>query len=187
MAIMTRILRLWKADIHGVMDQLEDKELLLKQYLREMESSLDEKENRLKSITASLKRIENTHNQCEQEIEKLEEDLKLALRKENDEIARLLIRKQRSQQIYLQEMQRQQHNLEQDRTSLIDSLKEQRLQYETMRAKTEAYCRDAEMRKQNDSFSSAHDSFGDRGIDDNEIELELMRRKEAMSGEGAYE
>ncbi len=187
MAIMTRILRLWKADIHGVMDQLEDKELLLKQYLREMESSLDEKENRVQSITASLKRIENAHNQCALEIEKLEKDLELALRKENDEIARLLIRKQRSQQVYLQEMQRQQQDLDQDRTNLLECLKEQRLQYETMRVKTETYCRDAEMRKQSDSSSSSYDGFGDRGIDDNEIELELMRRKEAMSGEGNYE
>ena len=32
MGIMTRIMRLCKADLHGVMDQLEDKELLLKQY-----------------------------------------------------------------------------------------------------------------------------------------------------------
>ena len=33
MSIMTRFVRIFKADIHGVMDQLEDKGLLLKQYL----------------------------------------------------------------------------------------------------------------------------------------------------------
>jgi len=40
MAILTRIIQLFKADIHGVMDQLEDQGLLLKQHLRDMEESL---------------------------------------------------------------------------------------------------------------------------------------------------
>ena len=44
MGIMSRMLRLWKADLHGVMDQLEDKALVLKQYLREMEVSLKQKQ-----------------------------------------------------------------------------------------------------------------------------------------------
>ena len=34
MGIMTRFMRLCKADMHGVIDRLEDKGLLLKQYLR---------------------------------------------------------------------------------------------------------------------------------------------------------
>jgi hypothetical protein len=40
MAILARIIRLFKADIHGVMDQIEDQGLLLKQHLRDMEDSL---------------------------------------------------------------------------------------------------------------------------------------------------
>jgi len=40
MGIMTRFTRIFKADIHGVMDQIENKELILKQGLREMEASL---------------------------------------------------------------------------------------------------------------------------------------------------
>jgi phage shock protein A len=44
MAILTRIFRLFKADIHGIMDQIEDQGLLLKQHLRDMEESLVQKE-----------------------------------------------------------------------------------------------------------------------------------------------
>ena len=43
MSIATRFVRLWKADLHGVMESIEDKGLLLKQCLREMQ---DEVENR---------------------------------------------------------------------------------------------------------------------------------------------
>ena len=53
MGIMTRMLRLCKADVHGVMDQLEDKGLLLKQYLREMETSLGHKEQQISGLSSA--------------------------------------------------------------------------------------------------------------------------------------
>ena len=45
MGLFSRITRLCRSDLHGVMDQLEDKNLLLKQYLREMEEALEEATN----------------------------------------------------------------------------------------------------------------------------------------------
>ena len=57
MGIMTRIMRVWRADLHGVMDQLEDKGLLLKQYLREMEDSLQQKTARCEQLTEHCRQI----------------------------------------------------------------------------------------------------------------------------------
>lgn len=183
MAIMTRILRLWKADIHGVMDQLEDKELLLKQYLREMKSSLNDEEERLQRTSSIIERLKNLISECKEEIAKLEKDLELALRKDNDEIAKILIRKQRGQQRYSEEMQRKLEGLELEQAESIAILNEHRLQYETMRAKTEAYCQNKKITKDKDSFSKRHIFSGFGSLDNTEIELELMRRKEAMSRE----
>ena len=50
MGITSRLIRIFKADIHGVMDQFEDKGLLLKQYLRDMEDALSDKETCLKKV-----------------------------------------------------------------------------------------------------------------------------------------
>ena len=72
MAIMTRLLRLWKADLHGVMDRMEDKGLLLKQYLREMEESLREKQARQQLLSRSLHQLEWDLEHRMQEVEKLE-------------------------------------------------------------------------------------------------------------------
>jgi len=41
MGITTRLVRIFKADLHGVMDQLEDQGLLLKQHLRDMQAALN--------------------------------------------------------------------------------------------------------------------------------------------------
>jgi phage shock protein A len=93
MAIMTRLVRLWKADMHGVMDQLEDKTLLLKQCLREMESSLRRKQARLAQLQGLREQLGRDQALRIEEQARLEADIALAVRKEKDEIARMLIRK----------------------------------------------------------------------------------------------
>ena len=93
MGITTRLVRIFKADIHGVMDQLEDKGLLLKQYLRDMENALSEKETGLRKITVARALAQQESEDYVLEIEKLEQDLTVALKKDRDDIARLLVKK----------------------------------------------------------------------------------------------
>ncbi len=184
MAIMTRILRLWKADIHGVMDQLEDKELLLKQYLREMENNLSQKESRLQKIADTSRQIQKEYEVRKLEIDKIEQDLLLALRKEKDDIAKLLIRKQRTQQIHCEQMQQQLATLEEEEKKLRECLEQQRLKYDTLKVKAATFHHKQKQTKLNETeifFSEAGNAFT---IDENEIELELMRRKENLREKG---
>ena len=58
MGLFTRMVRLCKADMHGVMDQMEDRGLLLKQHLRDMETALHQKEIYLKQMTHTKKQLE---------------------------------------------------------------------------------------------------------------------------------
>ncbi len=48
MALINRISRLFKADFHAVLDQIEEPEMLLKQAIREMEDDLAETEQRIR-------------------------------------------------------------------------------------------------------------------------------------------
>ena len=143
MGIFTRIMRLCKADLHGVMDQLEDKELLLKQYLREMETSLQEKENHLNQLMRREDNIRRDLALREEEIEKLEKDLALSLRKEKDDIAKLLIRKQRGQKAVCNQLRQQLQALEEERQRIGRLLGEQRLQYDQLNVKAAAFCAEA--------------------------------------------
>ena len=93
MGILNRLIRIFKADIHGVMDQFEDKGLLLKQYLRDMQDALSEKETCLKQVTVARTQAQRDDENCGLEIEKLEHDLTIAFRKDRDDIARLLIKR----------------------------------------------------------------------------------------------
>ena len=86
MGIMTRFVRIFKADIHGVMDQLEDKGLLLKQYLRDMEAALEQKKARLQKVNVSRNQVLRERDRYHREINKLEQDLEVALKRNKDNI-----------------------------------------------------------------------------------------------------
>ena len=93
MAMLTRIFQLVEADIHGVMDQIEDQGLLLKQHLRDMEESLAQKEAKLKQMCFARDQARQDYEKGIKESNNLEQDLEVAIRKDRDDIARILIKK----------------------------------------------------------------------------------------------
>lgn len=185
MAVLSRMMRLFKADVHGVMDQLEDKGLLLKQYLREMEASLEEKEGRLNRIESALRQAVSEIDQREEEVQKLENDLDLAVRKEKDDIARMLIRKRRSLQGSCEQLKHQTETLTQEKSSLFETLARQRLQYDQLKVKVATFRQQARSEGFDGIIAADEPSQAWRTLTEEEIELELLQRKEAVQKGGA--
>ncbi len=182
MGIMTRFIRLCKADIHGVMDQMEDKGLLLKQNLRDMQEELDRKDARLAGMLASREELERERERRSREYEALEQDLALAIDREKDDIARTLIRKMRTLALHRDELGRHAQALNRDVAQLQAVLDEQRLLYEQLRMKASEHVHRVERQQREKAIC------GDIPINfcseppEAEVELELMRRKEAQKG-----
>ncbi len=183
MGIMNRILRIWKADIHGFMDRLEDQDLLLRQYLREMEQCLQQKEQRINQLAERSRVVQIDLSARDNEIEKLENDLKLALHKKNDNIAKLLIRKQMVQQEHCEHLQRQQASLLEEQKQLVDLLNEQHLRYETLKVKASTFLQRNEKRTTY-GVNELQKRGGGSTVNEDEIELELIRRKERWRNNG---
>lgn len=191
MAILSRMMRLFKADVHGVMDQLEDKGLLLKQYLREMEASLEDKAGRLKRIEQAIRQVENDLAQREGEVQKLDNDLDLAVRREKDDIARMLIRKRRSLQGSCEQLKLQLETQTRENRSLSETLARQRLQYDQLKIKVAVFRQQARP-KGFDDILAFEDIVAPEGPSqawrtptEEEVELELLQRKEALQEGGA--
>lgn len=180
MGIITRLTRLFKADLHGMIDRLEDQELLIRHYLREMEASLQQKNHRLELMNRTQQKLESGLAGRRQEAEKLEQDLQLALRKEKDEIARLLIRKQRLQQRQKEHLVKQLDVLRQKQRSLAKILEEQRMRYETLKVKAASTRQAGEQGPHRAEVADALEPGSTFVLDDEEIELELIRRKEEL-------
>jgi phage shock protein A len=175
-------MRLCKADIHGVMDQLEDKGLVLKQYLRDMEKELDQKEARLKKMVLSRDQAERDHEKHARECAKIEQDVTVAIEKDKDDIARTLIKKLKSIGHHQDELERHMESLDKEITKFENCLHEQRLQHEHLQLRSAEYFRGAERQAWEKVMANASPPGAGREPSEEEIEIELLQRKEALRG-----
>ena len=180
MGILTRVLRICKADIHGVMDQLEDKELLLKQYLRDMAEALEQKEARLKKMNLSRSQAVRKRDKYNQDIEKLEQDLEVAIKRDKDNIARLLIKKLKPLTRLRADIERHIDALDHEIAQFNDCIDQQRLQYEQLKQRATEYFHQAEQTEWEKTFSDFIPASISQELSDEEVELELIQRKEAL-------
>ncbi len=185
MALLTRMFRLCKADLHGVMDQLEDKDLLLKQYIREMEEGLMQKGTRQAKLRNSCQQIQRDLDLRRSEMVKIEKEIELAVTKEKDEIARMLIRKRLTLTMACDQLQRQLEVLEEENAGMAETLATQRLRYEQLKIKAAAFSRLTEQQRFAMTASTVGRPDDWQTPSEEEIELELLQRKEALAQGGA--
>ena len=181
MGIMTRFVRIFKADIHGVMDQFEDKGLLLKQYLRDMQDALSEKETCLKQVTVARTQAQQDDENYGLEIEKLEHDLTIAFRKDRDDIARLLIKRIIPLKKLRKRVRQHIDNLDREITAMKDGIDQQRIQYEDLKHRSRQYFHRADQTVWEKAGTIFNPGDVSDDLSNEEIELELLQRKEALA------
>jgi len=181
MGIMTRVVRIFKADVHGVMDQIEDQGLLLKQHLRDMAEALRVNEVKLNKMLVSRKQAQQEYDKYQQQSQTLEQDLVVAIRKNKDEIARMLIRKIKPLDSLRDEIADCIRNLDEEISSYRDHLDQQRIQYDRLKHRSIEFFHKAPMHGGQNELTGTDpiDKFGE--LSEDEIELELLKRKEALN------
>ena len=183
MAIIARIVKIFKADIHGVMDRLEDRRLLLKQHLRDMEEVLQRQEARLRQMTADRNQKQKDLADYRQQYEVLNHDLTVALRKNKDDIARMLIRKMRPLENMSEELTRHLDALNEERIQFKNHLMQQRLRYEQLKYRTTEYLRRTQMQQWDKDVIDPNSADVYEALTDEEIELELLKHKEVLTAQ----
>ena len=182
MAILTRMIQLFKADLNGVMDQIEDQGLLLKQHLRDMEEVLVQKERQLKKMGIARDQAQQEFEKGEKETDNLESDLEVAIKKDRDDIARMLIKKLKP----LTRIQTERRNhidlLNHEMGQFKDNLEQQQLQYEQLKQKATTYFHRTEKQSWEEPWSAGPSGFSVHELSEEEVELELLQRKESIKG-----
>ncbi len=87
MAIVNRIRRLFRADVHAVLDIIEEPEAILKQAIREMQEALDWKRARLARDQRNLASLKESEAYTTEQLAKIQKDLKLCLKEGSEELA----------------------------------------------------------------------------------------------------
>ncbi len=93
MALINRFSRLFTADIHAVLDRIEEPDALLKQAVREMEEELARMQTQAKALHRDLVRLKSQEQETEQRLTELEEELDVCFDSGEETLARNLIKR----------------------------------------------------------------------------------------------
>lgn len=91
--LFKRLERLFKADVHGVLDSLEDPQAMLKFSMQEMEECLSNLENKVQRLEMEEKQLRKHQSELEEKNHRIEEDLDLCLQKKDEELIKRQIKK----------------------------------------------------------------------------------------------
>ncbi len=174
--LFDRIATLLKADAHGVVESLEERSLLLKQYVREAEIELNRKRAELEALRDEEKRLRESLTRREEESRALDEDISLALAGGKDDLARFAIRRLLPRRSEAKAMRARLDELATESQALAERLAEHEKQFETLRTRVRAeLAREAESEP-----PSAW--LAEPVVAEEEVELELMRRRRVSEG-----
>ena len=93
MALITRVSRLFTADVHAVLDRIEEPEVILKQSIREMADALAHAEQRLQWLASEQTQLEQRASGLTETIVSLDSELDLCFAADEESLARSLIKR----------------------------------------------------------------------------------------------
>ena len=104
MALITRMSRLFAADLHAVLDRMEEPEILLKQGIREMEVAVAAAEHELAALRRQSAHVEAARSDAGAQLAATQNELDVCLDADNDTLARSVIRRRLQLQRTLAEL-----------------------------------------------------------------------------------
>ena len=175
MRVFERIGRIVRADAHGMMDQLEERSLLLKQHLREAELEVTQKRVKLDGVEEERRRLSEEGKRLEVQVAALDEDVELAMGGGNAELTRFAVRRLLPKRRALRTLFARVAQLDERRVRLRARLEEQETQLAELRPRVCA----ALARPGPEPIEWAGESV----VTDEEIDLELLRRRDVIATE----
>jgi len=163
------------------MDQFEDQGLLLKQYLRDMEEALNQKEAKLARKIALRNQSQKEHHKYDQQYQTLDHDLTVAVQRGKDNIARMLIKKTKPLGSLCDELAGQVATLDEEISQFKEHLAQQRLQYEQLKIRSAEYFHRTGRQAREKNMLDIIPSNIPGELSEEEIELELLKRKESLN------
>ncbi len=173
MALINRITRLFRADMHAVLDRIEEPEALLRQAVREMEEDIDNDERSLKLLHNEQVQLEDRQSDIEESLTRLEDELDICFESQKDDLARSLIRRKLEAQRLQSFIVRKRETLSPATSELKQRLQENRTRLSAMRQKLELLTDVDTNAKADDSWSAP-----DVTVRDDEVEVAWLRAKQ---------
>lgn len=176
MALMTRMARLFRADLHAVLDRIEEPEVLLRQALREMEECVGADRRQLSLLASQCESLAVRSRELEQGIGEIGTQLDVCFEASNDDLARTLLRRRIESQRVLAATARRRGMLQGQRDALAQDLRDREARLRAMREKCDLL--DAQQVQHVEDALSGHT---EAAVSEHDVEIALLREKQARS------
>lgn len=178
MALINRISRLFKADFHAVLDQIEEPEQLLKQAIRDMEDDLASSEQRVALCAHEQTSLSLRQTELQDAIAEIDVQLDLCFESGKDNLAKNQIKKKLEAERLLKGLSTRHTANERQLCEQKKRIDENQKALESLRQKAELFARRAPESSGNDAqFNDIAWMTREMAIDDDEVEIAYLREK----------
>ncbi len=174
MTLITRLGRLFRADLNAVLDGLEEPAMLLKQAVRDMEEALAGEEAEHARLGADAERLAQAQHEGRARLDALDEELSLCLAADKDELARNLVRRKLEAQRHHARLGERQQALAETQRRLAARIQAHRQRLAALHAQA-ALSDSAEVVTRNEAAPAWQTPAA---ISEAEIEVALMRERQ---------
>ncbi len=174
MALITRLSRLFQADLHAVLDRIEEPDLLLAQSIREMEEELARDQQRIGPLQHEQRQLTAREADVGQTLDRLEEELDVCFESAKEELARTLIKRRLEALRYRKFLSGKREALEQRLAALQARIEQNRERLDGMRQQ-------AELLSGDDTSAQERWEGSDIRVRDEDVEVAFLREKQKRS------
>lgn len=174
MALITRLGRLFRADLHAVLDAIEEPALLLKQSIREMEESVAADEKRIRLWEYECRQLTGKRDRLAASLDDLEEKFTLCFKSNKDDLARSFIKRRLEAQQAMQSLAEKITDFQEKIARLTDQLAKHQAQLTAMKQQAEAFLEEGVVNATHWEIPSAY-------VRDEDVEAAFLQEKQKRS------
>jgi len=173
MALITRVSRLFRADLHAVLDRIEEPEVLLRQAVRDMEDELSQQQQRCKLLGHEHGQLGVRTAELEQSLGTIETQLEVCFTSNEEQLARTLIRRKLETQRLAKALMRKRTALELDLAALKDRIGEYRTRLDNLRQKVELLVEEIPNGLPEEAWETA-----ETGVSEADVDVAFLREQQ---------
>lgn len=175
MALINRISRLFRADMHAVLDRLEEPEVLLKQAVREMEDAIVHDERRLKLVRHERDQITARIAELGDSVKRIAGELDLCFAAKQEALARGLVKRRLESERLVKFLDKKAAALAAETGELAQRVEENRARLQAMQQKLELLTEELTRSADNDTFVELGPEII---VHDDEVEVAFLKEQQ---------
>lgn len=173
MPLIDRVTRLFRADLHAVIDRIEEPDVLLRQALREMEEELAQSAARLKATQLEREQLQRRARDVEHSLAGIGGELDLCFAADNEALVRTLLRRRLEGERLLQALRQRETACARRWTEESTRQAERQRELEQLRQR-------AALLQSSEESCEHPPRFGDElSVSEADVDLALLREREA--------